>query len=90
MTCEPGQANTEELQNVTPTSMEPKSAIRTPHDKAVRAMELLKENGVLFGISVTYTRENVDVVTEDRGAIRRVDVFRGARFSANTGTWSRT
>jgi MoaA/NifB/PqqE/SkfB family radical SAM enzyme len=35
------------------------------YDKAVRAMELLKRNGVLFGISVTYTRQNVGLVTQD-------------------------
>jgi MoaA/NifB/PqqE/SkfB family radical SAM enzyme len=35
------------------------------YDKAARAMELLRRNGVLFGISVTYTRENVSLVTED-------------------------
>jgi len=29
-------------------------------------MELLREKGVLFGFSVTYTSENVDVVTDDR------------------------
>lgn len=35
------------------------------HDKLTRAMELLHRHGVMFGISVTYTRENVDIVTTD-------------------------
>ena len=34
--------------------------------RILRGMELLREKGVLFGFSVTYTSENVDVVTDDR------------------------
>ena len=34
--------------------------------KIESAMELLSDNGVIFGISVTYTRDNVNVVTDDR------------------------
>ena len=35
------------------------------YDAAVRAMELLRRKGVLFGMSVCYTRENVEMVTGD-------------------------
>lgn len=35
------------------------------HDQAVAAMHLLKKHGVIFGISVTYTSENVDLVTDE-------------------------
>ena len=31
--------------------------------KIMKAMDLLKAEGVIFGISVTYTRENVDLIT---------------------------
>ncbi len=34
--------------------------------RILRGMELLREKGGLFGFSVTYTSENVDVVTDDR------------------------
>lgn len=34
------------------------------HDKVVAAMRLLQKHGVIFGISVTYTSENVDLVTD--------------------------
>jgi MoaA/NifB/PqqE/SkfB family radical SAM enzyme len=34
--------------------------------KILSGMEMLRKNGVLFGFSVTYTRENVEVVTDDR------------------------
>lgn len=34
--------------------------------RILRSMELLREKGVLFGFSITYTSENVDVVTDDR------------------------
>jgi MoaA/NifB/PqqE/SkfB family radical SAM enzyme len=33
------------------------------YDKVIRAMDLLKAAGVIFGISVTYTRENIDLIT---------------------------
>lgn len=33
--------------------------------KALNAMSLLKKEGVIFGISVTYTRENVELLTQD-------------------------
>jgi MoaA/NifB/PqqE/SkfB family radical SAM enzyme len=45
--------------------------------KVMKAMDLLKAEGVIFGISVTYTRENIDLITTnefvqyyiDKGAI---------------------
>lgn len=36
------------------------------HDHAIAAMKLLNRYGVIFGISVTYTSENADLVTTDR------------------------
>jgi MoaA/NifB/PqqE/SkfB family radical SAM enzyme len=36
------------------------------YERIENAMSLLKEHGVIFGISVTYTRDNVGLVTEDR------------------------
>jgi MoaA/NifB/PqqE/SkfB family radical SAM enzyme len=35
------------------------------HDKVLRAMRLLKERGVLFGVSATPTRQNSDVIASD-------------------------
>ena len=35
------------------------------HDQAIAAMHLLKNYGVIFGISVTYTSKNVDLVTDE-------------------------
>ncbi len=42
-------------------------ARRSPgvHARALHAMHLLKANGVIFGISVTYTKNNIPVVTDD-------------------------
>ncbi|MBQ6360095.1 MAG: radical SAM protein [Lachnospiraceae bacterium] len=51
----------------------------TGHYAAVmRAMDLLKEYGIVFGISVCYTRENIEAVTSDE-FIRFVS-GKGARF----------
>ncbi len=36
------------------------------YKKIMKAMDNLKREGVLFGISVTYTKYNIDVVTDDR------------------------
>jgi MoaA/NifB/PqqE/SkfB family radical SAM enzyme len=36
------------------------------YESAMRAMDCLRKVGVVFGISVTYTRENVELVTDDR------------------------
>ena len=35
------------------------------HDKALEAMRWLKKYGVIFGISVTYTSKNVELVTDE-------------------------
>ncbi len=39
---------------------------RGVYGKIMKAMDNLKREGVLFGISVTYTRYNIDVVTDDK------------------------
>jgi MoaA/NifB/PqqE/SkfB family radical SAM enzyme len=36
------------------------------HDAAEAAMERLSRHGVIFGISVTYTRENIDIITREQ------------------------
>ena len=36
------------------------------HARVLKSMELLRANGVLFGISVTYASDNVEVLTDDR------------------------
>jgi MoaA/NifB/PqqE/SkfB family radical SAM enzyme len=36
---------------------------RGVYDKIMKTMDLLKAEGVIFGISVTYTRENIDLIT---------------------------
>jgi len=35
------------------------------YEKVIKAMELLKKHGVLFGMSVTYSRDNIDLITRD-------------------------
>jgi len=35
------------------------------YDKVMKTMDLLKSEGVIFGISVTYTSENIDLITTD-------------------------
>ncbi|MEJ2111948.1 MAG: radical SAM protein, partial [Acidobacteriota bacterium] len=35
------------------------------HTRVLRSMDLLRSKGVLFGASITYARNNVDVVTQD-------------------------
>ena len=47
-------------------------------DAVVKAMDLLKSHGILFGISVCYTRDNIEAVTSD-DFIRFV-TGKGARF----------
>lgn len=49
------------------------------HDKVLAAAERLRRAGVLFGVSVTYTRENVDEVTADEFVAQWVE--RGAIFA---------
>jgi MoaA/NifB/PqqE/SkfB family radical SAM enzyme len=44
------------------------------HSKILRSFELLRRKGVLFGISVTYAKDNVEVVTEDRFIESMIDV----------------
>ena len=46
--------------------------------RILRAVELLRQRGVLFGFSVTYSSQNVDVVTDDRFIEFMLD--RGALF----------
>lgn len=49
------------------------------YDHVMKAMDLLRENGCLFGISVCYTRANVEAVTSDEF----VDLMikKGVRFA---------
>lgn len=35
------------------------------YDTAMKAMDLLRENGILFGTSICYTRENIEAVTSE-------------------------
>ncbi|MBQ7596711.1 MAG: radical SAM protein [Clostridia bacterium] len=49
------------------------------YDEAVKAMELLKKNGLLFGISVCYTSENLEFVTSDEFLDKMVDC--GVKFA---------
>jgi MoaA/NifB/PqqE/SkfB family radical SAM enzyme len=49
------------------------------YDKVLTAAERLRKAGVLFGVSVTYTRENVDEVTSDDFVAHWVE--RGAIFA---------
>ena len=48
-------------------------------EAVLAAMERLKRHGVIFGISVTYTRENVEVITQERFVQHWLD--RGALFA---------
>jgi len=47
--------------------------------RLMQSMDLLRDRGVLFGISVTYTADNVEVVTEDRFVEAMIDC--GALFA---------
>ncbi|MBQ9878876.1 MAG: radical SAM protein [Clostridia bacterium] len=49
------------------------------YDKTVGAMELLKKNRLLYGISVCYTRENDEFVTSDEFLDKMIDA--GAMFA---------
>ncbi len=49
------------------------------YEKAVHAMGLLRKHGVIFGISVTYTKDNVGLVTDDKFVEYYID--RGAFFA---------
>ncbi|KKC29321.1 radical SAM protein [Caldanaerobacter subterraneus] len=48
-------------------------------DKVMRAMDLMRENGVLFGYSATYTRTNVEEVSSDEFVDMMID--KGAAFA---------
>ena len=48
------------------------------YDAVINAMELLKKNGILFGTSICYTRENIEAVT-DEAFIKYISSM-GARF----------
>jgi MoaA/NifB/PqqE/SkfB family radical SAM enzyme len=49
------------------------------YEKVMAAMRLLKKYGVLFGMSVTYTRENIDLITQDEFVEYYID--KGAIFA---------
>jgi MoaA/NifB/PqqE/SkfB family radical SAM enzyme len=49
------------------------------YDKILAAMTRLKREGVIFGISVTYTRENIDTITKDEFV--RFFLDQGATFA---------
>ena len=48
------------------------------YEAAIRAMELLRRKGVLFGMSICYTRANVEMVTSDEFMDKMVDL--GVKF----------
>lgn len=48
------------------------------YNAVMKAMDLLKEHGILFGISVCYTRNNIEAVTSDEFLQMLAD--KGARF----------
>lgn len=48
------------------------------YDAVVKAMDLLKENGILFGTSICYTRDNIEAVTSDE--FLRFIASKGAHF----------
>ena len=50
------------------------------YDKVMSAMDLLKKNKLLFGISVCYTSQNVDAVTSD--AFIDLMIEKGVKFGA--------
>lgn len=49
------------------------------YQKVIRAMDLLHENGLIFGNSVCYTRKNMDAVTSD--AFFDLLIAHGSRFA---------
>lgn len=36
------------------------------YDAVMKAMDLLHENGIPFGTSICYTRQNIDAVTDEK------------------------
>ena len=49
------------------------------YQKIMHAMDLLKENGLIFGTSIAYTRNNVDYVTSDE--FFDMEIEKGVKFS---------
>jgi len=48
------------------------------YENVMRAMDLLKKYGILFGTSICYTRHNIDAVTDEK--FLRMIADKGARF----------
>ena len=48
------------------------------YDRVMHAMDLMKENGLLFGTSICYTRDNIEAVTSDE--FMRFLCDKGAHF----------
>ena len=48
------------------------------YEAVMRAMDLLREHGILFGTSICYTRQNVEAVTSDE--FLRLITEKGARY----------
>jgi len=48
------------------------------YDAVMKAMDLLKQHGIIFGTSVCYTRDNIEVVTSDE--FLNLLVSKGAHF----------
>ena len=48
------------------------------YNLAIQKMKLLKEKGILFGMSVCYTRANIDMVTSDEFMDKMIDL--GVKF----------
>ncbi len=48
------------------------------YDAVMRAMDLLKKHGIIYGTSICYTRYNIDAVTSDE--FLRMIADKGARF----------
>lgn len=49
------------------------------YSKVMRAMDLLKKNGCLFGTSICYTRQNIEKVTSDD--FIHMEIEKGVKFS---------
>ena len=49
------------------------------YQKVMHAMDLLKENGCLFGTSIAYTRKNIELVTSDD--FLNMEIEKGVKFS---------
>lgn len=49
------------------------------YQKVMHAMDLLKENGIIFGTSIAYTRNNIEYVTSDE--FIDMEISKGVKFS---------